>query len=65
MKPHRVEERQRGKPPWLKQRLPAGFICEEVGTLITNAKVHTVCQEADAQHMGMLFPQDRYLHDYG
>ena len=46
MKPRRVAEEQGGKPPWLKQRLPAGFICEEISTLINNAKVHTVCQEA-------------------
>jgi lipoic acid synthetase len=55
MKPHRVEERQRGKPPWLKQRLPAGFICEEVGTLISNAKVHTVCQEAQCPNIWECF----------
>jgi len=42
----RVAKKQKAKPPWLKQRLPAGFICEEVSTLINNAKVHTVCQEA-------------------
>ena len=46
MKPRRTAEEQGGKPPWLKQRLPAGFICEEISTLINNAKVHTVCQEA-------------------
>ena len=55
MKPHRVEERQREKPPWLKQRLPAGFICEEVGTLINNAKVHTVCQEAQCPNIWECF----------
>ena len=55
MKPHRVEERQREKPPWLKKRLPAGFICEEVGTLINNAKVHTVCQEAQCPNIWECF----------
>jgi len=55
MKPNRVEERQRKKPPWLKQRLPAGFICEEVGTLINNAKVHTVCQEAQCPNIWECF----------
>lgn len=55
MKPHRVEERHRVKPPWLKQRLPAGFICEEVGTLINNAKVHTVCQEAQCPNIWECF----------
>jgi len=55
MKPNRVEERQRERPPWLKQRLPAGFICEEVGTLINNAKVHTVCQEAQCPNIWECF----------
>jgi len=55
MKPHLVEERQREKPPWLKQRLPAGFMCEEVGTLINNAKVHTVCQEAQCPNIWECF----------
>jgi len=55
MKPHRVEEELMGKPPWLKQRLPAGFICEEVGTLISNAKVHTVCQEAQCPNIWECF----------
>jgi len=55
MKPHLVEERQREKPAWLKQRLPAGFMCEEVGTLINNAKVHTVCQEAQCPNIWECF----------
>jgi len=55
MKPHRVEEELLGKPPWLKQRLPAGFICEEVGTLINNSKVHTVCQEAQCPNIWECF----------
>jgi len=55
MKPHPVEERHRGKPPWLKQKLPVGFICEEVGTLINNAKVHTVCQEAQCPNIWECF----------
>ena len=55
MKPHRVEERQRGKPPWLKQRLPTGFVCEDVGTLINNANVHTVCQEAQCPNIWECF----------
>jgi lipoic acid synthetase len=55
MKPHRVEERQREKPPWLKKKLPAGFICEEVGILINNSKVHTVCQEAQCPNIWECF----------
>jgi lipoic acid synthetase len=51
----RVTKKQQVKPPWLKQRLPAGFICEEVSTLINNAKVHTVCQEAQCPNIWECF----------
>jgi lipoic acid synthetase len=34
------------KPPWLRQRLPAGGEYERVKDLVTNGKLHTVCQEA-------------------
>jgi lipoic acid synthetase len=50
-----VTKKQQVKPPWLKQRLPAGFICEEVSTLINNAKVHTVCQEAQCPNIWECF----------
>jgi lipoyl synthase len=55
MTSHRVAEEQKVKPSWLKQRLPAGFICEEVSTLINNAKVHTVCQEAQCPNIWECF----------
>ena len=56
MTSNRVAEEQKVKPPsWLKQRLPAGFICEEVSTLINNAKVHTVCQEAQCPNIWECF----------
>jgi len=51
----RVTKKQQVKPPWLKQRLPVGFICEEVSTLINNAKVHTVCQEAQCPNIWECF----------
>lgn len=51
----RVAEKQKVKPPWLKQRLPAGYICEEVTTLINDTKVHTVCQEAKCPNIGECF----------
>ena len=51
----RVTKKQQVKPPWLKRRLPSGFICEEVGTLINNAKVHTVCQEAQCPNIWECF----------
>ena len=52
--PHMAEE-QEEKPFWLKQRLPARAICEEVSTLINNAKVHTVCQEAQCPNIWECF----------
>ncbi len=55
MKPRRTAEKQKVKPPWLKQRLPAGFICEEVSILINNANVHTVCQEAQCPNIWECF----------
>ena len=55
MTSRRMAEEQKVKPPWLKQRLPAGFICEEVSTLINNAKVHTVCQEAQCPNIWECF----------
>jgi lipoic acid synthetase len=51
----RATKKQQLKPPWLKQRLPTGFICEEVSTLINNAKVHTVCQEAQCPNIWECF----------
>ena len=55
MTSRRVAEEQKVKPPWLKKRLPDGFICEEVSTLINNAKVHTVCQEAQCPNIWECF----------
>ena len=55
MTSRRVAEGQRGKPSWLKQRLPNGFICEEISILINNAKVHTVCQEAQCPNIWECF----------
>jgi lipoic acid synthetase len=51
----RVAEQQKIKPPWLKQRLPAGYACEEVTTLINDTKVHTVCQEAQCPNIWECF----------
>lgn len=38
--------RQKGKPPWLKRRLPSGPEYERVRRLIRAGALHTVCQEA-------------------
>lgn len=51
MTPRRNAEEQGGKPPWLKKRLPDGFVCEEVSTLINKTNVHTVCQEAQCPNI--------------
>ena len=51
----RVAEKQKVKPPWLKRRLPAGYIYEEVTTLINDTKVHTVCQEAQCPNIWECF----------
>jgi len=50
-----VTKKQKVKPPWLKRRLPAGYICEEVTTLINDTKVHTVCQEAQCPNIWECF----------
>ena len=55
MNQNQTYKRRAAKPPWLKRKLPAGFICEEVGTLINNAKVHTVCQEAQCPNIWECF----------
>jgi len=55
MTSNRVAEKQKVKPSWLKQRLPDGFTCKEVSTLISNAKIHTVCQEAQCPNIWECF----------
>jgi len=44
---HNQKHKQRvAKPPWLKRRLPTGPTYEEVRTLLSKSRLHTVCQEA-------------------
>ncbi len=43
------------KPAWLKRRLPSGPAFEKVRTLISNGKLHTVCQEAHCPNMWECF----------
>lgn len=50
-----ITEEHGVKPFWLKQRLPAGSIYEEVSTRINNAKVHTICQEAQCPNIWQCF----------
>ncbi len=42
-----MEMKKRGKPSWLKRRLPRGGGFEKVRTLISETDLNTVCQEAD------------------
>ncbi len=45
------------KPPWLKQRIPAGATYQEVHRIIRRSKLHTVCQEAHCPNLGECFSQ--------
>ena len=42
-----MEMKKRGKPSWLKRRLPRGGGFEKVRTLISETELNTVCQGAD------------------
>jgi len=39
------------KPPWLKKSLPKGGDYQKVRNLLSRAKLHTVCQEANCPNM--------------
>jgi lipoyl synthase len=52
--PHALKEHG-SKPVWLKKRFPSGAIHEEVGTLISKAKIHTVCQKAQCPNIWECF----------
>lgn len=43
------------KPPWLKRRLPAGHEYETVRKLLSNSRLHTVCQEARCPNLWECF----------
>jgi len=45
------------KPPWLKQRIPAGATYQEVHRILQRSKLHTVCQEAHCPNLGECFSQ--------
>lgn len=52
---NRLPERgfvRRGKPPWLRMRLPHSPKYAELTRLIRDHKLHTVCQEASCPNMG-------------
>lgn len=41
-----TKEPRHPKPPWLRLKLPAGPVFEEVRSLLRDGALHTVCQEA-------------------
>jgi lipoic acid synthetase len=43
------------KPPWLKQRLPTGPEFEKIKGMISQDRLHTVCQEAGCPNMWECF----------
>ncbi len=45
------------KPAWLKRRLPTGQTYENVRTMISKDRLHTVCQEAGCPNMWECFAQ--------
>jgi len=40
-----------GKPSWLKKSLPKGGDYQQVRSLLSNSRLHTVCQEANCPNM--------------
>jgi len=47
----------RQKPPWLTRRLPTGPAYENLKTLLTARRVHTVCQQARCPNIWECFAQ--------
>lgn len=48
----------RGKPAWLKKKLPLGGDYQRVTRLLSESKLHTVCQEANCPNMFECFSKD-------
>ncbi|MDD9304023.1 MAG: lipoyl synthase [Desulfobacter sp.] len=48
----------KGKPAWLKKHLPRGGQYQRVTRLLSKAKLHTVCQEANCPNMFECFSKD-------
>jgi len=46
------------KPPWLKKSLPLGGDYQRVRNLLSKAKLHTVCQEANCPNMFECFSKN-------
>ncbi|MCD4719432.1 MAG: lipoyl synthase [Desulfobacula sp.] len=52
------KKRKPGKPPWLKKSLPKGGDYQRVRSLLSNAGLHTVCQEANCPNMFECFSKN-------
>jgi len=50
-------KKQVPKPHWLKRRLPTGGMYEEMRTLLTESRLHTVCEEARCPNIWECFSQ--------
>ncbi|MEH0020063.1 MAG: lipoyl synthase [Desulfobacter sp.] len=48
----------KGKPSWLKKKLPLGGDYQRVTRLLSESKLHTVCQEANCPNMFECFSKD-------
>ncbi len=48
----------KGKPAWLKKKLPVGGDYQRVTRLLSESKLHTVCQEANCPNMFECFSKD-------
>ena len=46
-----IKNKKIAKPPWLKKSLPKGGDYQKVRNLLSRAKLHTVCQEANCPNM--------------
>jgi len=51
-------KKRTGKPSWLKKSLPKGGDYQRVKGLLSNAGLHTVCQEANCPNMFECFSKD-------
>ena len=49
---------RKGKPRWLKKRMPKGGDCRRVTRLLSEAGLHTVCQEASCPNMFECFEKN-------
>lgn len=51
-----IEERLK-KPPWLKKRIPCGQDLSRVKSILSQTRLHTVCEEARCPNLGECFSQ--------